>query len=153
MYASRDGNCNNFITFTESLDEMTRFVCNLFEKIVNMRVREPCWQEHPYGPQQLRRRVFAVPIMDVRRLELLWPCEDLHQWWESMVRHTLSLYRPLTVSLIAMLYHVVPCCTMLYHAVPCCTMPYGMYQLLTCSQSHVCFVWFRFERAYIMTII
>ena len=69
----------------ESLDEMTNYVCDLFGNIVNKKVNEPSWPEHPYGADQLRKRVYAVPIKDIRKLSLLWPCDDLQQWWESMV--------------------------------------------------------------------
>jgi len=69
---------------------MTRYVCELFGNTVgntvNKKVKAPMWPEHPYGIDQLKRRVFAVPIKDTRKLELLWPCDYLHQWWESRVR-------------------------------------------------------------------
>ena len=64
---------------------MTQYVCDLFGKTVNKKVKVPSWSVHPYGPEQLRKRVLVVPIKDLRRLELLWPCDYLHQWWESMV--------------------------------------------------------------------
>ena len=52
----------------ESLDEMTNYVCDLFGNIVNKKVKEPSWPEHPYGADQLRKRVYAVPIKDIRKL-------------------------------------------------------------------------------------
>lgn len=78
--------------FLESLDEMTKFVCDLFGEIVNKKVREPSWPEHPYGPDQLRKRVLVVPVKDLRRLQLLWPCYDLHKYWESRVSFLQACY-------------------------------------------------------------
>ncbi|XP_067928601.1 insulin-degrading enzyme-like [Watersipora subatra] len=74
----------------ESLDEMTMYVCELFGNTMNKRVKKPSWPEHPYGPQQLRKRVHVVPIKDIRTLELLWPCDHLHKWWQSMPEHYLG---------------------------------------------------------------
>lgn len=74
------------IQISESLDDMTECVCDLFGDMVNNHVEEPSWPEHPYGPEQLRKRVLAVPVKDLRELHLLWPCEDPQDFWETKVR-------------------------------------------------------------------
>lgn len=70
----------------ESLDDMTKYVCDLFSKVKNNSVVAPKWNDHPYGPTELRRRVYVVPVKDLRRLSLLWPSPDLQPHWEYKVR-------------------------------------------------------------------
>lgn len=64
---------------------MTNYICDLFGDMVNKHVIEPSWPEHPYGPEQVRRRVFAVPVKDLQQLHLIWPCEDMTGYWQSKV--------------------------------------------------------------------
>ena len=71
---------------SESADDMTRYVCELFGGMVNKHITQPCWTEHPYGPEQLRKRVYVVPVQDIRELHLTWPCEDMNDHWQSKVR-------------------------------------------------------------------
>ena len=75
----------------ESLDDMTEYICNVFGNVLNKNVVPPHWDEHPYGSEQLRKRVYAVPVKDIRRLTLIWPCPDLNELWESMVRRYIAI--------------------------------------------------------------
>ncbi|KAF6025311.1 IDE [Bugula neritina] len=54
----------------EPLDEMTRYVCELFGNTVNKKVKAPMWPEHPYGIDQLKRRVLLSQL----RIQGNWNC-------------------------------------------------------------------------------
>lgn len=70
---------------------MTEYVCDLFGGVANNQVEQPRWPDHPYGEEQIRSRIYAVPVKDLRRLTILWPGPDTHQYWESMVINETSL--------------------------------------------------------------
>ena len=49
-----------FVSFTETLDELTAMVVPLFEKVINKNVAIPEWLEHPCGCDQVKVSLFFL---------------------------------------------------------------------------------------------
>lgn len=74
----------------ETLDELTTMVVPLFEKVVNKNVAIPEWLDHPCGCDQVKRKICAVPVKDIRNLVITWPIPDLQSYYTSNPGHYLS---------------------------------------------------------------
>ena len=66
----------------ESLEELEAMVRKYFTDIKNKNVKVPSWPHHPYGDQQ-PRKVYVVPVKDLKSLELLFPIPDMQPHYKT----------------------------------------------------------------------
>lgn len=71
--------------FSESLDDLEKLCCDLFAAVENKNVASPEWKEHPFGPDQLQKKGFIVPVKDIRNLNITFPMPDMREHYESQV--------------------------------------------------------------------
>lgn len=70
----------------ESMDALEAMVLDKFSGIVNKNVRYPVWTEsHPFGKDQLGKRLTVIPIRDSRSLTISFPTGNLDQFYKSAV--------------------------------------------------------------------
>ncbi|KAK7485900.1 hypothetical protein BaRGS_00022895, partial [Batillaria attramentaria] len=74
----------------ESLDQLTEMVVPLFCGVENKSVTVPEWLDAPYGPEQSKMMVSAVPVKDVRDLAVSWGIPDLHPYYKANPGHYLG---------------------------------------------------------------
>ncbi|KAG5874566.1 hypothetical protein JTB14_019568 [Gonioctena quinquepunctata] len=74
----------------ESLDELEEMVVDLFSGVENKDVESPIWKSHPYRDDQLRKFVYIAPVKDVRNMNIIFPCEDLTEYYMSAPGHYIS---------------------------------------------------------------
>ncbi|CAG9815290.1 unnamed protein product [Phaedon cochleariae] len=74
----------------ESLEELENMVVELFSSVSNKNVVEPKWSEHPYGEDQFKTAVYISPVKDLRNLNIVFPCEDLTEFYKSAPGHYIS---------------------------------------------------------------
>ncbi|XP_065349180.1 insulin-degrading enzyme-like [Cloeon dipterum] len=67
----------------DSLDELQEKAENMFGAIENKRVTLPEWPGHPYGPEQLKKKIRVVPVHDLRLLTISFPIPDMRQHYKS----------------------------------------------------------------------
>ncbi|XP_065170967.1 insulin-degrading enzyme isoform X2 [Atheta coriaria] len=67
----------------ESLDELEAMVVELFADVENKNVEAPSWPVHPFKAEQMGTCTQVVPVKDIRNLNIVFPCEDLSQYYES----------------------------------------------------------------------
>ncbi|XP_065350635.1 insulin-degrading enzyme-like [Cloeon dipterum] len=67
----------------DSLDELQEKAENKFGTIENKRVTLPEWPGHPLGPEQLKKKIRAVPINDSQTLVITFPIPDMRQHYKS----------------------------------------------------------------------
>ncbi|XP_041370738.1 insulin-degrading enzyme-like [Gigantopelta aegis] len=60
----------------ESLEDLASLVVPLFVKIEDKQLAVQVWNEHPYGPQQLKTWVYMVPVKTRHMIHLNWPIPD-----------------------------------------------------------------------------
>lgn len=64
----------------ETLDELETIVSKLFGDVKNKQVK-PVIYEHPFGPDELKRRFYVVPVKDIRSLKISFSAPDIvHQY-------------------------------------------------------------------------
>lgn len=84
---------HNFcIVFLENLDKLEEMVLQLFDNVQDKKVVAPEWNEHPYGPEQLRTKGLVVPVKDLRNLNITFPIPDLQEYYKSGVSNVFSLF-------------------------------------------------------------
>lgn len=71
--------------FAESLDELEEMVVELFSTVENKDVEAPIWKTHPFKENQFKTMVYVSPVKDVRNLNIVFPCEDLTEFYKSAV--------------------------------------------------------------------
>lgn len=70
----------NVIFELESLDELESIVSKLFGEVKNKGVKPPVY-EHPFGPDELKRKFYVVPVKDIRSLKISFAAPDVvHQY-------------------------------------------------------------------------
>ncbi|CAI2355411.1 unnamed protein product [Caenorhabditis sp. 36 PRJEB53466] len=75
----------------EPLDDLERYLGTFeFDAIENKKVSRKTWSEHPYGPEQLGKKVEAVPIKDTRMLTITFPFPDLNGDYQSQPGHYIT---------------------------------------------------------------
>ncbi|PVD29637.1 hypothetical protein C0Q70_08892 [Pomacea canaliculata] len=74
----------------ESLDDLTEMVIPLFCGVENKNVSVPEWLDPPYGVEESKKMVTAVPVKDVRDLAVSWGIPDLHSYYKSNPGHYLG---------------------------------------------------------------
>ncbi|XP_030755591.1 insulin-degrading enzyme [Sitophilus oryzae] len=74
----------------ESLDELESAVVDLFRSVKNKEIEAPKWEKHPFRDDQLRTIVYVTPVKDVRNLNVVFPCEDLMQFYKSAPANYIS---------------------------------------------------------------
>ncbi|XP_060063916.1 insulin-degrading enzyme-like [Ylistrum balloti] len=67
----------------ESLDELSEMVVPMFAEVENKSVQVPKWTDHPYGPDQLKTICYAVPVKEMRSLNLMWAIPDLQDFYTA----------------------------------------------------------------------
>lgn len=60
-------------------------IVELFTNVKNKNVKAPSWPSHPYKDDQFKTMVYICPVKDVRNLNILFPCEDLTEYYKSAV--------------------------------------------------------------------
>lgn len=60
-------------------------VVELFSTVENKNVEAPVWPTHPFSEDQFRTKVYVSPIKDVRNLNIVFPSEDLTEFYKSAV--------------------------------------------------------------------
>ncbi|CAG0915335.1 unnamed protein product [Notodromas monacha] len=68
---------------SSSLNDLEAEVSSLFNTIPNNDATAPVWNEHPYGPEQIQRMVYMVPIKDIRILSFSFPIKDSQPHYKS----------------------------------------------------------------------
>lgn len=58
-----------------------------FDAIENKKVERKVWEEFPYGPDQLAKRIDVVPIKDTRLVSISFPFPDLNGEFLSQPGH------------------------------------------------------------------
>ena len=71
--------------FKESLDDLEKMVVPLFSDIENKHLEKTVFSEHPWGPEQLKRKIRILPIADQRFLRLQFPMPDVAEHYKSDV--------------------------------------------------------------------
>ncbi|XP_018580177.1 insulin-degrading enzyme [Anoplophora glabripennis] len=74
----------------ESLDELEEMVVELFSTVENKSVEAPIWKTHPFKEDQFKTMVYISPVKDVRNLNIVFPCEDLTEFYKSAPGHYIS---------------------------------------------------------------
>ncbi|XP_028137935.1 insulin-degrading enzyme isoform X1 [Diabrotica virgifera virgifera] len=74
----------------ESLDELEEMVVKLFSSVQNKDVEAPVWKTHPFSDSQFRTKVYVSPVKDVRNLNIVFPSEDLTEFYKSSPSHYIS---------------------------------------------------------------
>ncbi|CAG9861187.1 unnamed protein product [Phyllotreta striolata] len=74
----------------ESLDELEDMVVELFSNVENKNVEAPVWLEHPFSEDQFRTKVYVSPVKDVRNLNIVFPSEDIVEFYKSGPTHYIS---------------------------------------------------------------
>ncbi|XP_065350637.1 insulin-degrading enzyme-like [Cloeon dipterum] len=74
----------------DSLDELQDTAVNLFGTIVNKKVALPKWPGNPFGPEQLKKKILAVPIKNWRSLSVTFPIPDMKQHYKAGPNRYLS---------------------------------------------------------------
>lgn len=74
----------------ESLDDLQKLTVGLFSNVKNKHVQVPHWDEHPFGPEQVKVKGFVVPVKDLRTLNITFPIPDLHEYYKAGPGHYLS---------------------------------------------------------------
>ncbi|CAD6193834.1 unnamed protein product [Caenorhabditis auriculariae] len=75
----------------ESLDDLQSYLGDLeFESIENKNVERVAWNESPYGPEQLGKRIEVVPVKDTRTLQVVFPIPDYNADYKSQPSHYIS---------------------------------------------------------------
>lgn len=82
----------NYTHFSETLDELEDMVVQLFSDVKDKNVEAAVWKNHPYKEDQLKTIVHVQPIKDVRNLNIIFPCEDLTNYYKSAVSN-LNLFK------------------------------------------------------------
>ncbi|XP_065349186.1 insulin-degrading enzyme-like [Cloeon dipterum] len=67
----------------DSLDELQDTAVKLFGTIENKRVTLLEWPGHPYGPEQLKKKIRVVPVNDLRSLTISFPIPDMRLHYKS----------------------------------------------------------------------
>ena len=75
--------------FVESLDELEAMVAPLYSQIVNKNREKLQYHDPPWGPEQLQKKVYYVPIADFRQLTIRFPLP----WVEGDYKTAVILYR------------------------------------------------------------
>lgn len=67
------------VSVTETLDDLEEHVKTLFESIPNLNKAELAFtfNQHPWGPEQLKHRIYIALESDVQLLRLLFPTPDV----------------------------------------------------------------------------
>lgn len=60
-------------------------VVELFSTVENKNVEAPVWKNHPFKEDQFKTIVYISPVKDVRNLNIVFPCEDLTEYYKSAV--------------------------------------------------------------------
>ncbi len=71
--------------FTESLDELELMVSKLFGNVKNKRVQKSVYNEHPYGPDEVKRKFYIVPVKDTRSLKISFSAPDVTVQYKTAV--------------------------------------------------------------------
>lgn len=74
----------------ESLDDLEKMIVQMFANVENKNVKAPEWTEHPFNEEHFKCKWYAVPIKDVRNLNITFPIPDLHEHFRSAPVHYLS---------------------------------------------------------------
>lgn len=74
----------------ESLDDLERFVVQMFSQIENKNVKAPCWPDMPYDESQLGTKTYIIPVKDTRSLTISFQLEDLEQYYKAGPEHYVS---------------------------------------------------------------
>ena len=68
----------------ETLDDLEAMVVENFSHVKCIDgVTPPIWTESPFGPEQLKKRLFMVPIKDRRNLVISFPIPDLTEYYKA----------------------------------------------------------------------
>ncbi|KAK7590251.1 hypothetical protein V9T40_001864 [Parthenolecanium corni] len=74
---------------TETLDELETIVSKLFGDVKNKQVK-PVIYEHPFGPDELKRRFYVVPVKDIRSLKISFSAPDIVHQYRTAPEHYIS---------------------------------------------------------------
>lgn len=72
--------------YIESLDELEAMAVEYFSPVKCIDgVIPPTWPESPYGPDEIKKQLFVVPIKDLRSLVITFPIPDLSEYYKACV--------------------------------------------------------------------
>ncbi|KAF7987713.1 hypothetical protein HCN44_003576 [Aphidius gifuensis] len=74
----------------ESLDELEKLVVDLFVNVKNKNTEAAVWTDHPFNEQHYKKKLYIVPIKDVRNLKMIFPLPDLDKYYHSVPSQYIS---------------------------------------------------------------
>ncbi|RWS06152.1 insulin-degrading enzyme-like protein, partial [Dinothrombium tinctorium] len=74
----------------EDIERLEEMVVKKFKNIINKSVTVPIWNQNPFGPEQLKKRIIIVPIRDSRSLRVTFTIPDLTEHYRSRPEHYVS---------------------------------------------------------------
>lgn len=108
----------NLYLHLESLDDLEKMVIPLFKGIKNKNVPKMVYSEHPWGPEQLKNKIYGVPISDVRCMLLRFPLPSVINHYQTGVsipiprlllsqcsQNSVCIYLPRQISTYLHLYY------------------------------------------------
>lgn len=80
-------NCYFIFIFAESLDELEKIVVPLFGRVENKYNKRMEYSiiHHPWGPEELRNKIYILPFSDVHTLRLNFPVPDISHVYRTSV--------------------------------------------------------------------
>ena len=82
-----------YSTSAESLDELEKMVVPLFMNIENKNVQKLVTPGHPWGPEQLERKIYSVPISDIRYMLIHFPLPSPIEYYKAAVSTNAPTHR------------------------------------------------------------
>lgn len=76
----------------ETLDELEEMVLPKFTPIQNKNKTATRWNELPFSDEQLRKKIYVLPVRDTRSITISFQCGDLEPYYKSIVSNSVFLF-------------------------------------------------------------
>lgn len=60
-------------------------VTEYFDDVENKHVKKVVYKDHPYGPEELKRKFYIVPVKDIRSMNVSFPAPDVVDQYKTAV--------------------------------------------------------------------
>lgn len=80
---------------------------NLFEDVENKHVNKVVYSDHPYGPEELKRKFYIVPVKDIRSLKISFSAPDVVDQYRTAVSSTLLKMFAVSLRLTRRVYNSI----------------------------------------------
>lgn len=73
---------------SESLNQLENIVISLFGEIENKNITPTTYsyEDHPWGPKQVKHKIFIVPIADIHRVKMIFPTPSVDDQYKTAVK-------------------------------------------------------------------